>query len=58
MLSKWEVYIDKNYKRIRLGYFSDLQQAIKVREQAEDEFFGEFSYNYSKKLSLIENNIM
>lgn len=52
LLNKWEVYIQKNYKRYRLGYFSDLNEAIKIREQAEDKYFGDFSYNNSYKIAL------
>ena len=50
-ISKWETYIDKNYQRIRLGYFTDLEEAIKVREQAENQYFGEFSCINSNQIA-------
>ena len=40
-MNKWETYIDKNYQRIRLGYFANLDEAIRVREEAEDKYFEE-----------------
>lgn len=36
----WEAYIDKNYKRIRLGFHKDFNSAVKVREDAELLYFG------------------
>lgn len=50
-MNKWETYIDKNYQRVRLGYFSDLNEAIQVREQAEDMYFEEYSCNNSDLIS-------
>jgi len=37
---KWEVYISKNKKLIKLGYFNSLEDAIKVRQEAELEYYG------------------
>lgn len=37
---KWEVYISKNKKRIGLGYYTSLDEAIVVREKAELEYYG------------------
>lgn len=34
-IEKWETYINTNGKRIRLGYFTNLEDAIKVRQEAE-----------------------
>lgn len=50
-IGKWETYIDKNYQRIRLGYFTDLNEAIRIREQAENEYFGEFSCINSNQIA-------
>ena len=41
---KWHTYIKSNYQHIFLGYFSDKKDAIKVRKQAEEKYFGEFAY--------------
>lgn len=40
--SKWQVSIKVNYKSIFLGYYDDLEEAIKVREEAEKKYFGEY----------------
>ena len=44
---KWEAYININYKRIYLGSYSDFENAVKVRKEAENKYFGEFSYDNS-----------
>lgn len=40
--NKWKATIIVDYKTINLGYFDDINDAIKVREQAELKYFGEF----------------
>ena len=40
--SKWQVSIKVNYKSIFLGYYDDLEEAIKVRKEAEIKYFGEY----------------
>jgi hypothetical protein len=40
----WEARITCNGKRIHLGCFTDLEEAKKVREKAEIQYFGEFRY--------------
>ena len=47
--NKWEVRISVNKKRYNLGLYSDLDEAIKVRKQAEQKYFGEYSYDNSVK---------
>ncbi len=42
---KWRATIQKNKKSISLGCFDDINDAIAARKRAEQEFFGEFSYN-------------
>jgi hypothetical protein len=37
---KWHAYISKDGKAIHLGYFSDKEKAIKVRKEAEIEYYG------------------
>lgn len=39
---KWHTYINIKTKRIHLGYFDSLEEAIEVRKQAEIEYFGEY----------------
>ncbi len=38
--SRWEVYITKDKKTKKLGYYTSLEEAIKVRENAELEYYG------------------
>ena len=40
---KWEAYINYNYKKIILGYFDVIEDAIEARRQAEIDYFGEFA---------------
>lgn len=40
--STWEVKIMVNYKDIFLGRYKNLEEAIKVRIEAEEKYFGEF----------------
>lgn len=42
---KWMVQIGVNMKKIHLGYFASLDEAIAVRKAAEIEYFGEFMPN-------------
>ena len=46
--SKWEARINMRGKRIHLGVFTDINEAIKVRIHSELEMFGEYAptYNY------------
>ena len=46
---KWEVRINVNKKRYNLGLYDDLNEAIKVRKEAEQKYFGEYSYDNSMK---------
>lgn len=39
---KWRACITINRKNIHLGYFSDKEEAISARQQAESKYFGEF----------------
>ena len=43
-IEKWETYIEFNHKRIRLGFFVKKSDAIAVRKQAEQKYFGSFAY--------------
>lgn len=52
--NKWQAYITKDYKDIHLGYFDNKEDAIRARKQAEEKYFGEYSYDNSMKL--LKNN--
>jgi len=44
---KWHSYIRVNYKRINLGYYTDFEDAVAARKQAEDLYFGDYSCSNS-----------
>lgn len=48
-LNKWKSYITINNKQIHLGLFKDFEDAVKARKEAEEKYFGEFSYDNSMK---------
>lgn len=52
---KWVAQIRLNNKNIRLGSFENFDDAIKVRQEAEEKYFGEYSYKNSQKHKLKEN---
>ena len=41
---KWEADIQVNKKSIYLGVFDSLEDAVKVRQKAEEEYFGQYRY--------------
>jgi len=43
-MNKWHARIGINNKRINLGYYDDIQDAIDVRKEAEDKYQGKFKY--------------
>lgn len=47
---KWVARIMVNHKNICLGSFEGLDDAAKARKEAEDKYFGEFSYNNSQNI--------
>lgn len=47
--NKWWAYINVDGKRINLGYFDKFEDAVKARKNAEEKYFGEFSYDNSQK---------
>lgn len=49
-LKKWIVRIQVAGKRISLGTFNNLDNAIAVRKQAEEKYFGEWSYDNSQRV--------
>jgi hypothetical protein len=46
-VNKWKAYIMLHRKNINLGFFDDKDEAIKIRREAEDKYFGEFARNNS-----------
>ena len=45
---KWTAYIAINKKQIHLGLFDRFEDAVKARKEAEDKYFGEWSYDNSQ----------
>ena len=47
---KWIANIHIDGKEIYLGSYTNKEDAIKARREAEDKYFGEYSYNNSQKI--------
>ena len=47
----WAATIKYNRKSIHLGYFTDFDKAMKARFNAEDKYFGEYSFRNSLKIN-------
>lgn len=45
--NQWRAYIIINKKFVHLGLYDNLEDAIKARKEAENKYFGEFSYDNS-----------
>lgn len=45
---KWRAFITINQKLIELGFFNNFEDAVKARKEAENKYFGKFSYNNSQ----------
>ena len=41
---KYEVNLTNNNKKFHLGYYDNLEDAIAARKEAEEKYFGEYSY--------------
>ena len=48
--NKWCARISYNKKRIHLGYFENYNDAVKARKEAEEKYFGEWSYDNSQRM--------
>ena len=48
--NKWFARITVNYKTIHLGYFCVFEDAVKARKEAEEKYFGDFSYAKSQAM--------
>ena len=46
---KWEAQIRLNRKNMHLGLFQNFDDAIRTRKEAEEKYFGEYSYDNSMK---------
>ena len=53
---KWLARITVNEEIIHLGYFNNFDEAVKTRKEAEEKYFGEWSYDNSMK-TIEENSI-
>lgn len=49
--NKWLARINMNGKEIHLGYFEKFEDAVNARKEAEEKYFGEFSYDNSIALN-------
>ena len=45
--SNYCIIFNYNNKRIDLGSYAMFENAVKVRKEAEDKYFGEYSYDNS-----------
>lgn len=50
-INKWRARIKANGKEIHLGVFELFEDAVRARKEAEDKYFGEWSYDNSMALS-------
>jgi hypothetical protein len=48
--NKWRAYININKKRIYLGDYVEINDAIRVRKEAENKYYGEYSYDNSMQI--------
>lgn len=48
-MGKWRVQIGINRERKHLGLYDDFDDAVKVRKEAEEKYFGKYSYNNSQQ---------
>lgn len=46
----WGAWIRVNHKNMYLGRFENFDDAINARKEAENKYFGEYSYDNSQKL--------
>lgn len=46
--NKWMVYITINYKRMNIGRFNTIEEAVKAREDAEKKYFNQDFYIHDR----------
>lgn len=51
-INKWVAYIMINRRYIYLGSFSSFEDAVKTRKEAEEKYFGEYSYDNSQSYNI------
>lgn len=51
---KWRAEISINGKKKHLGRFDDFEEAVRIRKEMEEKYFGEYSFDNSQKIA-IEN---
>lgn len=56
--NSWVAKIQKNKIRYTLGYFEDFDKAVKVRKEAEQKYFGEYSYDNSINRDALKADIV
>ena len=49
--NKWEAYITMNNKKVYLGHYDNKEDAIAARKDAEEKYYGEYSYDNSMKMA-------
>lgn len=55
-IDQYNAYITCNNKRINLGYYNVYEKAVEVRKEAEEKYFGEYSYDNSMSANLEESS--
>lgn len=50
--SKWIAYITVDGEYIYLGSYDNFEDAVKVRKEAEEKHFGEYSYDNSQSYKI------
>lgn len=56
---KWISRISVNKKRIYLGAFDDIEEAIKIRKEYENKYHNEYSYDNSQQIfKAVDNNFL
>ena len=48
-IKKWSAEITINYQSIYLGLFNNFEDAVMARKEAEEKYFGEWSYDNSQR---------
>lgn len=49
-LAKWRATIQINNHQIFLGDYDNFDDAVKARKEAEEKYFGEWSYDNSQRV--------
>lgn len=56
-VNKWVAEIKVNYKKIHLGYFKDINEAKRIRQEAELKYFGEYCIAVSRQGDYSSKNV-